>query len=380
MASTYEIVSYRPELKGQVITLLTHLWSSSIASNTACFEWKYENNPYVKEPLLYLAMDDGQVVGMRGFFGVQWEAGSPPERFVGVYADDMVIAPEYRNRGLIPKIMGIAFKDLAKRGYGYAFNLSAGPVTFLSSLSMGWRSAGSVQPMRWRSRRASVQAGLRRVAKRFQMASGLVDRLCSRWNANESGDDFYVDKVRRPLMASLGLSFEQQPRCGAMAELVERLGHSGQIRHVRDQIFFEWRFRNPLSRYRFLYHGGSCLEGYLVLQDSLSDAGDQTVLNILDWEASSECVAADLLKGAFHFAPSRNVLIWSATLSQERVALLSASGFQRTKQRPGMAHQRPALLVRGISGTNPPGAWSLAGRPLMELSSWDLRMLISSQG
>ena len=36
-----------------------------------------------------------------------------------------------------------------------------------------------------------------------------------------------------------------------MAELVERSGDT-RIRHVRDSQYFQWRFQNPLSRYRYL--------------------------------------------------------------------------------------------------------------------------------
>jgi hypothetical protein len=100
MDSNYEIVRYQPGLKRQVIELQTHLWSPNLSLNTRYFEWKYERNPYVKEPLIYLAMHYGKVIGMRGLFGVQWECGVPTQRFTNLYADDMVIAPEHRSRGL----------------------------------------------------------------------------------------------------------------------------------------------------------------------------------------------------------------------------------------------------------------------------------------
>jgi hypothetical protein len=76
-----EFVRYQPDLKGQVVELQTHLWSPSLALNTAYFEWKYERNPYLVEPLIYLVMYHGKAIGMRGFFGVQWEGGVPAQRF-----------------------------------------------------------------------------------------------------------------------------------------------------------------------------------------------------------------------------------------------------------------------------------------------------------
>jgi GNAT superfamily N-acetyltransferase len=154
----YEFVRYQPDLKGQVVELQTHLWSPSLALNTAYFEWKHERNPYLDEPLIYLAMYHGKAIGMRGFFGVQWEGGVPAQRFTSLYADDMVIAPEHRRRGLVSELMTSAIEDLDKQGYEYVFNLSAGEITLHSSLSMGWRSAGWAHPMRRRPWRGALQA------------------------------------------------------------------------------------------------------------------------------------------------------------------------------------------------------------------------------
>jgi hypothetical protein len=70
--STYEFISYGPQLKSQILELHKNLWNSSTDLNAAYFDWKYERNPYVKEPLIYLAMCNGKPIGMRGFFGVRW--------------------------------------------------------------------------------------------------------------------------------------------------------------------------------------------------------------------------------------------------------------------------------------------------------------------
>jgi DNA-binding response OmpR family regulator len=40
-------------------------------------EWKYEENPYTKEPVIYLAFQGSKLVGMRGFYQSKWELGSP---------------------------------------------------------------------------------------------------------------------------------------------------------------------------------------------------------------------------------------------------------------------------------------------------------------
>jgi len=69
----YEILKYRPEFKEHLLELQTHLWSPDLALNRAYFEWKYDHNPYINPPLIYIALYNGQVVGMRGLMGAAWQ-------------------------------------------------------------------------------------------------------------------------------------------------------------------------------------------------------------------------------------------------------------------------------------------------------------------
>ena len=381
MGSDYELVRYQPDLKSQVIELQTHLWSPHGALNAAYFEWKFERNPYHKEPLIYLAMHQGKSVGMRGFFGVKWEAGVSSHPHAGLYADDAVIAPEHRKRALMPRIMATAFADLANRGYDYVFNLSAGQTTFLSSLAMGWRSAGSMQPMQRRSGGVALRSGLRRTAQRLPLASRTVDGLFDRWDVKGHRTLEQIDdkQIQRALNGYPCLSFEDHPRCADMAALVERIGHSGRIRHVRDTEYFNWRFQNPLSRYRFLYWAKEHLEGYLVLHEYTSDFADRLFVNIVDWEASSETVKTELLQATLRILAHRRLEIWSATLPQITVELLGRSGFKLTQPATSLTQQCPAILVRSLR-TQQEDEWRLDGLQLTDLASWDIRMLYSMAG
>ena len=97
--------------------------------------------------MIYLAFQGGELVGMRGFYHFRWELGSPPEEYSVLVADDAVIVPQHRNRGLATMIMRAAFEDLARSGHQYVFNLSGGIVTVVGSLVMGWKSAGAMEPI-----------------------------------------------------------------------------------------------------------------------------------------------------------------------------------------------------------------------------------------
>jgi len=379
-ASNYEIVKYQPDFKAQVVELQTYLWSRNLDLNTSYFEWKYERNPYITKPLIYLAMHNGKAVGMRGFLGVQWEVGVPAQRFTSLCAEDAVIAPEHRNRGVMYKLMTSAFEDLAAKRYNYVFSLSAGLATLHTSVAMGWHGAGWAHPMRWVSWRTRLQSGALRRMRRVPLMSRPIDSFASsrfsrsHRSLQDVGQD-QIDRIRQNLPA---IRVSDSPQCAAMAALVGRVGTLGRIRHVRDAEYFQWRFQNPLSRYRFLFWEEDRLEGYLVLQEYTSEAADHGVVNIVDWEASNATIQASLLQAAFAFAKGGRLVVWSASLPPKTITLLKRHGFRSDKTPRGLVP--PAILVRTVRRDQLKDEWVLAGRPLLDLASWDLRMLYSMLG
>lgn len=284
METNFEIIRYRPEHKEQVLELGIDLWSCDRSLRAAYFEWKYERNPYVKKPLIYLAVFNGKVVGMRGFHGVRWECGIPARTCVGLYADDMVVASEHRQRGLMAKIMTGAFEDLVGKGYDYVFNLSAGLPTLMSSLSMGWRSAGWVGPMLRRSKFTDLRRLILPYMRKLPIFSNAIDLVAS-LRPKHSLETVRFTRTNDVAKRGPPISIVDNPRCQDMADLVSRIGSDGRIRHVLDSEYFQWRFQNPLSRYRYVYCGENHLQGYLVVQEYTSEGAYRNLLNIVHWEA-----------------------------------------------------------------------------------------------
>ncbi len=284
---SYELTKYTPDFRDQILTLQTHLWSLNLAVNSAYFRWKHEENPYLHEPLVYLALHKGRVVGMRGFFGAEWEIGDGG-RLTGPCGGDTCVLPDHRGRGLFRKINEFALDDLARLGFTWVFNLSAGAITYLGSLRQGWRCAGPF-------------ATLRRLVAQTSPAPATMAPT-----------------------ADPALSLSDAPRAGPMADLVDRLGHDGRVRHVRDRVFFEWRLRNPLSRYRYFYWGADELLGYLVLQRRLHKT--RSYVGVADWEAIDDEIKLRLLAAAVASTPDE-ITIWSASLPTGLAQRLKAYGF-----------------------------------------------------
>jgi GNAT superfamily N-acetyltransferase len=370
----YEIVSYRPELKGQIARLQRHLWGGDEALNAAYFEWKYERNPYLPVPLVSLALAAGEVVGMRGMFGSCWEIGAGPELVVVPCGDDLVIAPDHRHRGLFGRIMDATNAELAAGGHPVTFSLSAGVVAMAGSLARGWRTAASVREV--------FRAGPGPTSLAWSLARRVRSWPGMRYLARAAA------RTRRPSFQQLdaaaprtpghgGIWCTSEPRPQAMADLVRRLGHDGRIRHVRDAPYLAWKLANPLHDYRFLLAGDDRLEGYLVLQTyRVTGAGRA---NVVDWEAANPAVRAALLDAAIDWGRFAGLGAWTMSLPREAEALLAERGFRPVARHP-LLRQGTAVLVR--AATESPGGPgpSLGGRRLLDAASWDMRMLYSMAG
>jgi hypothetical protein len=158
-----------------------------------------------------------------------------------------------------------------------------------------------------------------------------------------------------------------------MAELVERIGYDGRIRHVRDKEYFSWRFKNPLYRYRFLFWEKERLEGYLILQTKFNN--DTLRVNIVDWEAANLQARSDLLEAALHMENVDDLRIWTATLPDMVKMLLEKKGFRLLSKSRSIAQSPPTVLVRPIQGDMLKTDWVIADRRLLDMANWDLRMI-----
>lgn len=375
MSTPCEIVRYTPAHKRQVAQLETQLWYSDLPLAVRYIEWKYEQNPYASEPEIYLAFLGGKLVGVRGFYGSRWEAGVGASRVVSTIpvADDLIVAPEHRNRGVVTQIMRAALQDLAQRGHRYVLNLSGGQITVMGSLAMGWKSAGPLEAIGRAPRTAitRVRSALQKARFFWRFAESPLLR---------SGAE------RRPFRrldaaARRGgpVAIAREPRVEAMSELVERLGWDGRIRHVRDPEFFGWRFGSPLASYRFLYVGGDRLEGYLVLRAPHQSIQVRTPVKIVDLEGSSAEVRSALLETAIDSGGFPGLYAWGATLPVDARDRLSALGFHPVHLE-ARAHGCPCVLVKAIGPDSTTSSWELGGRRLTDLADWDLRMLETMAG
>jgi len=366
---SYEIVPYAPRFEAEVAELQRGLWTPDARINAAYLRWKFLENPCGADPLIYLALADGEVVAMRGFFASRWEAGGAAEPEPIPHADDLIVVPAHRSRGVVKPLMAYAFDDLARRGYRNVINLGARPVTMLSSIADGWRRVGGVAAAGF-DREPSSWRGIR---TRLRRARGLW-RLEQALRHARIADPFRrLDRAARTNRGPLTLS--TAPRPEAMAALVASRPWDGRIRHVRDSAYFGWRFRHPFHEYRFLFWGDAELRGYLVLGRSASQLDDTMRVRLVDWCVMDPSVLQTLLATALRWGRFFRFETWTATLDESTRAILQAAGCVPLAQ-PGLRSQGKGLLLRTLDGT-----WAAVGRhdPL-RLESWDLSLLDAMEG
>jgi hypothetical protein len=173
---------------------------------------------------------------------------------------------------------------------------------------------------------------------------------------------------------------ERGPRPLEMADLIDRLGHDGRIRHARDPEYLAWRFQNPLHEYRFLFIDGPAgLEGYLVLQRRIEDIGRRPRIQIVDWEAASPKAGEALIRAAAGLGRDHHLVTWTATLPDEAVETLARAGFVPVDTE-STARGYPSVLVRSLRDGYHETSWTIGSRQLTRLSDWDLRLIYSMSG
>lgn len=373
----YQILKYDPIYKRTIAEFQKRLWSPDPDLNLRYFEWKYEINPYSNKIDIYLAFHDGALVGMRGFYASRWEASVPARQFDVLVADDLLIREDHRHQALVTRIMRAAYDDLRGSQPRFLFNLSGSPLTVIGSFTTGWRSSGTLKPLQRRSATARLYSVLRKASGRvpFLRRYAYSKKL---HHPTELHPFIRLDQAKTPFATGAGppVDIDKHSRPKAMAALIERIGHDGRLRHVRDEIYFAWRFRNPLNEYRFFFVGADALDGYLVLKRTIHSSAR---VSIVDLEAVNSSIRSALLETAVSAGAFAELLVWTATANDELLSQLRTLKFGPIDHEQNILNQ-PCFLVRPIENERLDDDWRLGDTRLLDLKNWDVRMLYSMAG
>jgi GNAT superfamily N-acetyltransferase len=366
---------YDPRTDGDLADLLALLWTPDDRLNQLHLHWKYAQNPYAGTRIL-VARSGGEVIAMRGFAGARYSCGDAPHPAPVVVAGDLTIAPRFRGRGVHTALMKAALDDLAADGIEYILNFSANAAVRLGSLAGGWRTTASIERLmrpRREDPRGSGARGIRsrvaRYARPFERSRSTLGRLIRsgmRWNpfggitTGELGH---------------GVSVSESPLPREMSDLLRRTESRGRIRHTRDEEYFGWRFRAPLSSYRFFHAGGSALDAFVILQARKYPVRGR-IVRIADWAGVSAAARENVLTVALESVHGAAVSVWSSSLEPADRYLLARHGFV-VERATSAADYTPAILVKPVASSSPSPQLRLAGCDMLDLASWNVRMIDS---
>lgn len=372
VAEAYRIERFRIEHLRAVGRLLCELWSPDAALNESLFRWKYLDNPFDPDPLVYVALRDGEVVAVRAFCAWPWTFGEGGVARTDLHvADDFVVRDEDRNHGLMARFTDVAAPSLLERGAQSFVSLSALRVTRLQLLASGSRSLGVLPTVALRPAWVRALDRTSDALKKLPLLWRAADRIAEGEPAQRAFERLDAQAAALPLSCGSSLSFSAAPDADELAALVAGLPSiDGRWRLRRDRNYFSWRFANPLHAYRFLMlrADDGRLRGFATIQRGLSAYADQRRVNIVDWAVREPADWSDIIAGTQRLARMADLVTWrnaSAAIDAE----IDACGFT-----PADAHQAqrglPCVLCRDLV--------SSPSLPLPSLAQWDLRMAYTS--
>lgn len=248
--------------------------------------WKFEENPWIRQPLIALVFAGSDLVGMRALMGTRWSDGAGLNMTLPA-AEDLVIDSRHRQRGLFLTIDKALSRMARDQGFASIISCSArNETTQALQSATGWQHLDTLHAT---IRSPSQPPGPIGSSELVRRIIGRLARLTQ----------------RRPRVESLvssrswpgELALVTEPDAEAMAALAQRPAHDLQPR--RDAEFYRWRLANPDRHYEYLEWRDTELRGFLVLS-RLAPPSRQ--VRVVDSGAESHEVLGEMI-GAVTAAP-----------------------------------------------------------------------------
>jgi len=125
----------------RIIQLLKDsLGESLMPKSEAYWEWKHMNNPFGASPV-WVAEEDGQLIGVRAFMQWKWEKNA--QVFRAIRAVDTATHPQHQGKGIFKKLTLGLLEECESEGIDVVFN-TPNSQSKPGYLKMGWEEVGKL--------------------------------------------------------------------------------------------------------------------------------------------------------------------------------------------------------------------------------------------
>lgn len=337
---------YEPADRNAVLALDEAVWDRQ--RSESWFAWKYERNPYVNQPAVFVAESNDQIVGARPFLAFRLRID---DRSVdALQPSDTMVHPAYRGRGIFTRMTKRAIEYYATREPRLCFNFP-NRMARPGYLKLGWQRVGDrrtyyriQRPVALASNRAIELDGETDWTSHVdQQFTRVVDDISRGYralrNKFELREEFSVERVSDTPVETLVTLY--------------RRSVPAEIHALRDAEFYRWRFASPAwERETYLAtRDGRVVAGIVVRTRetegsiTLTQFGDVAPLcGGEQWRAALETLVRQITRD---YAESDLIAAPNAPIPRE---ILRAYGFLRNDSPPlsWLKDYDRALVIRSL--------------------------------
>ena len=375
-----EILKYSDDFENQIdqiASLKTINWGLDFDVFRSYVKWNYIDRPHSKQPIIYFVRAGDKIVAMAGVYESTWRIKDAPAHFSALCSSDLLILDEYRNKGIYKKMTDFVLEDLERTGAQHFFSFNATPLNTLISLSRGWKSVGQIKIMKKQFQTiestaitlAKKLAGP--YARKLLRKTGIGMLLKKRERNNSQRIDMICQDPKTQLPPRI--TIDDKPRPAEMALLVNNTLPENKITQLRDELFFRWRYNNPLSKYLFLYWYDDCLKGYLTLQSHIYSMESGGAHNIFELEATDSSIKIELLNTLISLIDSGSISTWVNMLDRDSYDFLVSKGFKEDSSAKSIKNPPRTILIRLLGKDN--NKLEFHGLNLLDSTGWDYKMI-----
>jgi GNAT superfamily N-acetyltransferase len=214
----------KSEDKDAIVSVLkASLGEADLPLSNKIWNYKHENNPFGKSQVL-LAVENGEVVGVRAFMKWNWQLGE--ESFIAYRAVDTATHPNHQGKGIFKKLTLEAVNIVNKNSGNFIFN-TPNDQSRPGYLKMGWKTVGKV-------------------------SVGIKPALNSFYKLSNESEEYKIEKVNEQSTYKL---------CNIWNE---KLKTTKKLFTPKSPNYLYWRYENnPLQKYEVFSNDNIYITGYI---------------------------------------------------------------------------------------------------------------------